>query len=116
MYEKRIALMHRRRLKPVAKSSTTMGHVKQSQHWLKLPHAQRSITMQQITITFSDDDTLPDRLRMMADEIQVPVEALIIRAIDEHLGDKYLKKPPNDIQAKSLGELFQAYGLTKPKT
>ena len=72
--------------------------------------------MQEITITFSDDDTLPDRLREMADELSIPIVALIIRAIDAHLGDRFLKKPPNDLQARSLGELFQAYGLSKPKT
>lgn len=116
MYEKRIALMQRRRLKPVARVGSPQEHVKPSRLRLKLLHATRRSPMQQITITFRDDDTLPDRLRKMADELSVPVEMLMIRAIEAYLGNEHLTSPPDGFQTKSLVELFQSHGLMKPKT
>ena len=108
MYEKRIAMMQRRRLKPVAKLSSFAEHVKQSRSWLKLLHARRSLSMQEITLQFQDNDTLPDRLRD-----QTTTQDIIERALCAYMGEFGLKPVPEGFQPKSILELAQARGLFK---
>ena len=114
MYEKRIALMQRRRLKPVARVGSPQEQVKPSRLRLKLLHATRRSPMQQITITFRDDDTLPDRIALMAQAHQTTTQDIIERALSEYLGDFGLKPVPEGFRPKNILELAQAIGVIKP--
>ncbi len=70
--------------------------------------------MQQITITFSDDDTLPDRLRKMANLHQTTPQDIIERALVEYLGEFALNPIPEGYRPKNLLELVRARGLLRP--
>lgn len=69
--------------------------------------------MQEITLQFRDDDTLPDRLREMASLRQTTTQDIIERALCEYLGDFGLKPVPEGFQPKNILELAQARGLFK---
>lgn len=67
--------------------------------------------MQRITIEFQDHDTTPDRLRRLAEELSIPVDVLIIRAIDAQLGAVGLEPIPDGFRPKDVLELARARGL-----
>ncbi|KLR58169.1 hypothetical protein, partial [Diaphorobacter sp. J5-51] len=79
-----------------------------------LPHVQRSIAMQQITIQFRDDDTLPDRVRKMAELRQTSPQDIIERALCAYLGDFGLTPIPEGFRPKTIIELAEAIGSIKP--
>lgn len=72
--------------------------------------------METFTIEYTERDTTPDRIRAMAAFHEVTPEMVISRAVDAYLGLRFLPEPPpEDFEAKSLDELFVAYGLLKPR-
>ena len=70
--------------------------------------------MQELTIHFRDDDTLPDRVRKMADLRQTSPQDIIERALCAYLGDFGLTPAPEGFRPKTILELAEAIGSIKP--
>jgi hypothetical protein len=66
-----------------------------------------------IPVHFDESDTTPERLEARARELDISVEALIQRAIAEHLGAYGLPAVSTSPEPTNLSELFQAHGLLK---
>ncbi|XJC74186.1 hypothetical protein ACHFCA_27260 [Delftia tsuruhatensis] len=66
-----------------------------------------------IPVHFDESDTTPERLEARARELDISVEALIQRAIAEHLGAYGLPVVSTSPEPENLSELFQAHGLLK---
>lgn len=71
--------------------------------------------MDRFVIEYSDDQTMPDRLRARAAEWNISPEDLIHRAIIAFMGDYGLPPLTGDIKAQSLRELFEIAGVLKPR-
>ncbi|WP_198971681.1 hypothetical protein [Xylophilus sp. ASV27] len=61
--------------------------------------------MPAFSIHFDGSHTTPERMTARAQELGIPVEALIHRAIAEHLGARFLPVVPASREPTNLSEL-----------
>jgi hypothetical protein len=104
-------LATRVRERPKRLNLTGPSHIKRATLFRQL--RRKNVVMPSFTIHFDDDDTTANRMQAMANELGIPVDALIHRAISEHLGTYGLTKVDPEFKADGLRELFQAHGLLK---
>jgi len=98
---------------PSAPNRSTMERLKPSLSRSGLRRFFNQSDMPTIPVHFDDSDTTPERLEARARELDISVDALIHRAIAEHLGAFGLPEGPPSSEPTTLGELFQAHGLLK---
>ena len=68
------------------------------------------------TVSFSDNETMPERIEAMAADLGITSEMLIRRALAEHLGGYGLQEIPLGTKVKSLTEFLIHSGVLKPGT
>ena len=102
-----------KRVYPSALNRSPRERLNQTRSWVRSLRFQHGRGMPSYTIHFDDDDTTPLRLQARAKELDIPVDALIIRAIDQHLRMHGVQ--PVDIAKApaNLREFFTAHGLIK---
>ncbi len=98
---------------PSALDRSTMERLKPNLSRSRLRRFFNQSDMPIIPVHFEESDTTPDRLAARARELDISVDALIHRAIAEHLGAYGLPVAPASPEPTSLSELFQAHGLLK---
>jgi len=68
------------------------------------------------TVSFSDNETMPERIEAMAADLGITSEMLIRRALAEHLGGYGLQEVPLGTKVKNLTEFLIHSGVLKPGT
>lgn len=68
------------------------------------------------SVSFSDNETMPEHIESRAAELGITPEMLIRRAIAEHLGDYGLQEVPPGQKIKSLTDFLIHSGVFKPGT
>lgn len=58
------------------------------------------------TVSFSDNETMPERIEAMAADLGITSEMLIRRALAEHLGGYGLQEVPLGTKVKNLTEFL----------
>jgi hypothetical protein len=77
----------------------------------------RGIIMPKVfTVSFSGNETMPERIEAMAAELDITPEMLIRRAISAHLGGYGLQEIPPGAKPKTLTEFLILSGVLKPGT
>lgn len=69
--------------------------------------------MAKLVITYSDNETMLERVERLAAEWGITPEQLARRAIAEYVGDYGLKELPEGFQPKNLNDLFVATGILR---
>lgn len=69
--------------------------------------------MDELVIHFPENSTLFDQLQKLAAELNMPADMIVLRAVNEFVGDYGLKELPADFKATMLEEVIFARGLTK---
>ena len=68
------------------------------------------------TVSFSDNETMPDHIEAMAAELGITPEMLIRRALAAHLGEYGLQEVPPGVKVKSIPEFLVYSGVLKAGT
>jgi hypothetical protein len=68
------------------------------------------------TVSFADNETMPDCIEAMAADLSITPEMLIRRALAAHLGEYGLQEVPSGVKVKSITEFLIHSGVLKPGT
>ncbi len=88
---------------------TVRGSPARATMWYGPQH--KALTMKEMLLRFSDDDTALERLASQAQGFGITPEEWVHRAIAFQLGAFGLQSVPEDFAPKSLQELFVATGI-----
>jgi hypothetical protein len=69
--------------------------------------------MPSFTVEFDDNETMPERIVLMAADLGITPEMLIRRALAEHLDGFGLRDVPPGIKVKTLQEFLVESGVLK---
>lgn len=93
---------------------TGRGSPARATMWATPQH--KALTMKEMLLQFSEDDTALERLASQAQELGITPEEWVHRAIAVQLGAYGLQAVPEGVSPKTLQELFVATGILKPRT
>ena len=68
------------------------------------------------TVSFADNETMPDCIEAMAADLSITPEMLIRRALAAHLGEFGLQEVPPGVKVRSITDFLIHSGVLKPGT